>query len=141
MSLVSFIGPKPNLLDINNVNPPLRLEVSQPVLDGAAMAQIRNIANITSHKFRCFELDIVYPTAWGPDGIEACIAGLCSNAADAVRSGYNILLITDRKVDRETVAIPALLATSALHLHLLRSRLRSNTGLAAGRATCEESVC
>src|SRR3546814_441647 len=58
MSLVSFIGPKPNLLDINNVNPPLRLEVSQPVLDGAAMAQIRNIANITSHKFRCFELDI-----------------------------------------------------------------------------------
>src|SRR3546814_4393307 len=68
MSLVSFIGPNPNLLDINNVKPPLRLEVSQPVLDGAAMAQIRNSANITSHKFRCFELDIVSPTAWGPDG-------------------------------------------------------------------------
>jgi glutamate synthase (NADPH) large chain len=43
MSLVSFIGPKPNLLDINQVNPPMRLEVSQPVLDFADMAKLRNI--------------------------------------------------------------------------------------------------
>src|SRR5690606_10747361 len=61
MSLVSFIGPKPNLLDINNVNPPLRLEVAQPVLDHAAVAQIRNIADITGQKFRSKELDITYP--------------------------------------------------------------------------------
>ncbi|MGN6459403.1 MAG: glutamate synthase central domain-containing protein, partial [Achromobacter mucicolens] len=60
MSLVSFIGPKPNLLDINNVNPPLRLEVSQPVLDFAAMAQIRDIDQVTGKKFRSFELDITY---------------------------------------------------------------------------------
>ena len=51
MSLVSFIGPKPNLLDINNVNPPLRLEVTQPVLDFAAMAQIRDIDQVTAKKF------------------------------------------------------------------------------------------
>ena len=43
MSLVSFIGPKPNLLDINQVNPPMRLEVSQPVLDFADMAKLRDI--------------------------------------------------------------------------------------------------
>ena len=65
MSLVSFIGPKPNLLDINNVNPPLRLEVSQPVLDFAAMAQIRDIEQVTGKKFRSYELDITYPAAWG----------------------------------------------------------------------------
>ena len=138
MSLVSFIGPKPNLLDINNVNPPLRLEVSQPVLDFAAMAQIRNIAKITSDKFRCFELDITYPTAWGPDGIEACIAAICSNAADAVRSGYNILLLTDRNIDSERVAIPALLATSAVHLHLIRAGLRTNTGLVVETGSARE---
>ncbi|MBF6617974.1 MAG: glutamate synthase subunit alpha [Candidimonas sp.] len=138
MSLVSFIGPKPNLLDINNVNPPLRLEVAQPVLDFAAMAQIRNIAKITSDKFRSFELDITYPVAWGPDGIEACIAALCSNAADAVRSGYNILLITDRNVDSEHVAIPALLATSAIHLHLIRAGLRTNTGLVVETGSVRE---
>ena len=80
MSLVSFIGPKPNLLDINNVNPPLRLEVSQPVLDFAAMAQIRDIEQVTGKKFRSYELDITYPAAWGPEGIEARVAALCARA-------------------------------------------------------------
>ncbi|WP_233213805.1 glutamate synthase-related protein [Pollutimonas nitritireducens] len=138
MSLVSFIGPKPNLLDINNVNPPLRLEVTQPVLDSAAMAQIRNIEKITSNKFRSVELDITYPTEWGPDGIEACIASLCSNAADAVLSGYNILLISDRNIDSERVAIPALLATSAIHLHLIRAGLRTKTGLVVETGSARE---
>lgn len=138
MSLVSFIGPKPNLLDINNVNPPLRIEVTQPVLDFAAMAQIRNIEQITSNKFRSFEIDITYPVAWGRVGIEACIAGLCSNAADAVRSGYNILLITDRNIDSDRVAIPALLATSAIHLHLIRAGLRTKTGLVVESGSLRE---
>jgi len=138
MSLVSFIGPKPNLLDINNVNPPMRLEVAQPVLDFAAMAQIRNIEQITSHKFRLFELDITYPVAWGPEGIEACLASLCANAADAVRSGYNILLVTDRNMDEERVAIPALLATSAIHLHLIRTGLRTKAGLVVETGSVRE---
>lgn len=138
MSLVSFIGPKPNLLDINNVNPPQRIEVSQPVLDFAAMAQIRNIEKITHGKFRCYELDITYPAQWGPQGIEAYIASLCSNAADAVLSGYNILLITDRNVNAERVAIPALLATSAIHHHLIRAGLRTRTGLVVETGSARE---
>ena len=138
MSLVSFIGPKPNLLDINNVNPPLRLEVSQPVLDFAAMAQIRNIEQITGNKFRSIELDITYPVAWGADGIEACLAALCSNAADAVLSGYNILIVTDHKTDAERMAIPALLATSAIHLHLIREGLRTRTGLVVETGSARE---
>jgi len=138
MSLVSFIGPKPNLLDINNVNPPLRLEVSQPVLDFAAMAQIRNIEQITGNKFRSIELDITYPVAWGAQGIEACLAALCSNAADAVLSGYNILIVTDYKADAERVAIPALLATSAIHLHLIREGLRTRTGLVVETGSARE---
>jgi glutamate synthase (NADPH) large chain len=52
MSLVSFIGPKPNLLDINNINPPLRLEVSQPILDFEDMEKIRHIERYTDGKFR-----------------------------------------------------------------------------------------
>jgi glutamate synthase (NADPH/NADH) large chain len=138
MSLVSFIGPKPNLLDINNVNPPLRLEISQPLLDFAAMAQIRNIEQITSDKFRSYELDITYPTAWGPDGIAACIAARCAEAADAVQSGYNILIITDRNVNEERFPIPALLATSAIHLHLIRAGLRTKTGLIVETGSARE---
>lgn len=64
MSLVSFIGPRPNLLDINAVNPPLRLEVSQPVLDAGAMARLRQIEQHTG-KLRSCEIDITYPAPWG----------------------------------------------------------------------------
>lgn len=138
MSLVSFIGPKPNLLDINNVNPPLRLEVSQPVLDFAAMAQIRDIEQVTGKKFRSFELDITYPAAWGPEGIEARVAALCARAVDAVQSGYNILIVSDRLVDSERVAIPVLLATSAVHQHLIRAGLRTNTGLVVETGSARE---
>ena len=138
MSLVSFIGPKPNLLDINNVNPPLRLEVSQPVLDFAAMAQIRDIEQVTGKKFRSYELDITYPAAWGPEGIEARVAALCARAVDAVQSGYNILIVSDRLVDGERVAIPALLATSAVHQHLIRAGLRTNAGLVVETGSARE---
>ncbi|AZY54009.1 glutamate synthase-related protein [Bordetella avium] len=138
MSLVSFIGPKPNLLDINNVNPPLRLEVSQPVLDFAAMAQIRDIDQVTGKKFRSYELDITYPAAWGPEGIEARVAALCARAVDAVQSGYNILIVSDRLIDSERVAIPALLATSAVHQHLIRAGLRTNTGLVVETGSARE---
>ncbi len=68
MSLVSFIGPKPNLLDINQVNPPMRLEVSQPVLNFADMAKLRDIEKHTQGKFRSSTLDITYPLAWGHEG-------------------------------------------------------------------------
>ena len=138
MSLVSFIGPKPNLLDINNVNPPLRLEVSQPVLDFAAMAQIRDIEQVSGEKFRSYELDITYPIAWGAEGIEAYVAALCARAVDAVQSGYNILIVSDRLVDSERVAIPALLATSAVHQHLIRSGLRTATGLVVETGSARE---
>ena len=56
MSLVSFIGPKPNLLNTNDINPPIRLEVSQPVLTCAEIEKLRNIEKYTSNKFRSFEL-------------------------------------------------------------------------------------
>ncbi len=138
MSLVSFIGPKPNLLDTNNINPPLRLEVSQPVLDYADMAKLRNIDALTGGNFKSFELNICYPVAWGKEGIEARIASLCAKAVDAVEDGKNILIISDRKMDADHVAIPALLATSAIHLHLVRKGLRTSTGLVVETGSAKE---
>ncbi len=138
MSLVSFIGPKPNLLDLNNINPPMRLEVSQPVLNAADMAKIRDIARHTDSKFRSYELNICYPVEWGQEGIEARLASLCAEAVDAVRSGYNILIVSDRKIDKAQVAIPALLATSAIHLHLVKKGLRTSTGLVVETGSARE---
>ena len=90
MSLNSFIGPKPNLLDINQVNPPMRLEVSQPVLNFADMAKLRDIAKHTQGKFRSYTLDITYPLNWGREGVEAKLASLCAEAVDAILSLIHI---------------------------------------------------
>ncbi|HJW54035.1 MAG TPA: glutamate synthase-related protein, partial [Burkholderiaceae bacterium] len=139
MSLVSFVGPKPNLLDTNNINPPMRLEVSQPVLDYADIAKLRNISTHTGGKFKSHELNICYPVAWGKEGIEARLASLCAKAVDAVKSGHNILIISDRKVDADQVAIPALLATSAVHLHLVSKGLRTSTGLVVETGSARET--
>jgi glutamate synthase (NADPH/NADH) large chain/glutamate synthase (ferredoxin) len=92
MSLVSFVGPKPNLLDINQVNPPMRLEVAQPVLDFTDMAKLRDIERHTQGKFRSYTLDITYPLDWGHEGVEAKLASLCAEAVDAIKSGNNILI-------------------------------------------------
>ncbi|HEY5634010.1 MAG TPA: glutamate synthase-related protein [Burkholderiaceae bacterium] len=138
MSLVSFIGPKPNLLDLNNTNPPIRLEVSQPILDLDDMAQIRHIEHYTDNKFKSWELNICYPAAWGAEGIEARLASLAAEAEDAVRSGYNILIVSDRKVDADNVPIPALLATSAVHQHLVNRGLRTATGLVVETGSARE---
>jgi len=138
MSLVSFIGPKPNLLGIDELNPPLRLEVSQPVLDFYEMEKIRHIERYTGGKFKSCELDITYPVGWGKEAIEARLASLAAQAEDAVRSGYSIIVISDRLVDRDRVAIPALLALSAVHQHLVGKGLRTSTGLVVETGSARE---
>ena len=138
MSLVSFIGPRPNLLEINEINPPFRLEVSQPVLDFEGMAKIRNIARYTQNKFRSAELDICYPAEWGNEGVEARLASLCADAENAVLAGTNILIVSDRKLAADRVAIPALLALSAIHQHLVEKGLRTRTGLVVETGSARE---
>ncbi|MEG0114715.1 MAG: glutamate synthase-related protein, partial [Comamonas sp.] len=138
MSLVSFIGPKPNLLDINQVNPPLRLEVTQPVLDFANMVKLRNIRAHTAGKFSSAVLDITYPLVWGSEGVEARLASLCAQAVDAIKTGHNILIISDKGVSEDRVAIQALLALSAIHQHLIREGLRTACGLVVETGTARE---
>ncbi len=138
MSLVSFIGPKPNLLGIDEMNPPLRLEVSQPVLDFYEMEKIRHIERYTGGKFKSFELDITYPLAWGKEAIEARLASLAAQAEDAVRSGYSIIIVSDRLIDAERLAIPALLAVSVIHQHLVAKGLRTSTGLVVETGSARE---
>ncbi len=138
MSLVSFVGPKPNLLDINQVNPPMRLEVSQPVLDFQDMAKLRHIESMTQGKFKSATLDITYPVGWGHEGVEAKLASLCAEAVDHIRSGHNILIISDRAMNAGQVAIPAVLALSAVHQHLVKEGLRTSAGLVVETGSARE---
>jgi glutamate synthase (NADPH/NADH) large chain len=139
MSLVSFIGPKPNLLGINEINPPYRLEVTQPVLTFSDMAKLRQIAAFTDGKFLSAELDLCYPRAWGKEGVEARLASLCAEAEDAVHRGCSILIVSDRNLDHDKVAIPALLATSAVHQYLVTQGLRTRVGLVVESGAVRET--
>ena len=138
MSLTGFVGPRPDLLDINQVNPPLRLEVAQPILDFEGMARVAQIARISDGKFRSYTLDITYPVDWGAEGIEARLASLCAEAVDALRGGHNILIVSDRAQAATRVAMPALLAVSAIHQHLTARGLRTQTGLVVETGAARE---
>ena len=138
MSTAITIGPRPNLLDIDHTDPGQWLEVPQPVLTADDMEKIRHIDMFTGNYFRSEELDITYPAAWGTEGIEAAVASLCAHAEDALRLGYNLLIVTDRGVNAERVAIPALLAVGAVHQHLVRKGLRTSTGLVVETGSARE---
>src|SRR6059058_5289063 len=138
MSLVTFIGPRPNLLGIDETDPPMRLEAQKPILTAEEMEKIRHIELFTGAKFRSLELDICYPATWGAAGMEAALASLCAHAEDAIHLGYNILIISDRRVSAELMPIPALLATAAVHQHLVRKGLRTSTELVVETGSARE---
>ncbi len=138
MSLVTFIGPKPNLLGIDETNPPLRLEASQPVLTLTELAQLQNIAALTDNQYRSLVADITYPATQGKKGMGEAIEALCQAAEKSVKDGVNVLILSDRNVAADRIAIPALLATAAVHLHLVRAGLRTNTGLVVDTGSARE---
>jgi len=129
MSLVSFIGPRPNLLDLKGTSKLKRLEVSQPILDNERLEKIRKIGEIEDNDFRTVTLDITYGADAGPEGMEPALTRLCQGAEKAVGEGYNIIILSDRAASADAVPIPSLLATSAVHHHLIRKGLRTSVGL------------
>ncbi len=138
MSLTSFIGPKPNLLGFDETVPALRLEVHQPVLTNEDISRLRNIEQHTQGRYRSQILDITYPATLGVTGCEDTLKTLCVAADKAVADGYNVLILSDRAMSSERVAIPALVACSKVHLHLVRAGLRTSTGLVVDTGSARE---
>ena len=128
MSLVSMIGPRPNLLG-HHAGTHKRLETSQPVLTDADLAKIRGIHDAMDGAFRTQTIDISWPATEGAGGLERAIERICNQATEAVLADQNILILSDRAVSVERIAIPAALATAAVHHHLIRQGLRMQTGL------------
>jgi glutamate synthase (NADPH/NADH) large chain len=138
MSLVSFIGPRPNLLSPDSTEPVMRLEVSQPILTFEDMEKLRRASTFTQGHFKSDILSICYPAEWGAEGMEPALAQLCADAEDAVRKGTNIIILTDRDVSATLLPIPALLATAAVHHHLVRAGLRTRSGLVIETGSARE---
>jgi glutamate synthase (NADPH/NADH) large chain len=129
MSLVSFIGPRPNLLDLEGTSTLKRLEVHQPILTNDQIERLRSLDGARAAPFRTVTLDITYSADLGASGMAASLERLTELAEQGVRDGYNIIIVSDRAVSPERIPIPSLLATSAVHHHLIRKGLRTSVGL------------
>ena len=138
MSLVSLIGPRPNLLGMHSGGEHMRLEVSQPILTNKDLERIRTIETTTDGAFRTKTLDICYPAEQGAAGMAPALQALCGAAEKSVQEGFNILILSDRSVSADRVPIPALLATSAVHHHLVRAGLRTDSGLVVETGSARE---
>ena len=129
MSLVSIIGPRPNLLDMEGASTLKRLEVRQPILANEDLEKIREISQMSGDHFKSRTLDITFPAEHGADGMGWALDDLCERAEEEVRQGCNIIILSDRKAGADRIAVPALLGCAAVHHHLIRKGLRTSVGL------------
>ncbi|GHD11525.1 glutamate synthase large subunit [Tianweitania populi] len=128
MSLVSFIGPRPNIFDLEGSSRRKRLEVRQPILTNGDLEKIRSIGH-TEDRFDTKTIDFTYSVQEGAAGMKGAVERLCERAEAAVAGGYNIIVLSDRQIGPDRIAIPALLATAAVHHHLIRKGLRTSVGI------------
>ncbi|MDP7326051.1 MAG: glutamate synthase large subunit [Qipengyuania citrea] len=128
MSLLSMIGPRPNLLG-RDAGTHKRLEVSQPILTNEGLAKIRSVEVALDGAFRTATIDITWDASTGAEGLAMALKEMCWAATEAVLGDANILILSDRGQGPDRIPMPALLATAAVHHQLVRQGLRMQTGL------------
>jgi glutamate synthase (NADPH/NADH) large chain len=131
MSLVTLIGPRPNLLGLDDDGSARkRLEAHQPILTNEDLEKIRSIEKMPgAGDFRSVTLDATWPAGEGAAGLKPALDALCQEAQARVFEGFNILILSDRAMSPGRVAMPSLLVTSAVHHHLIREGQRTQVGL------------
>ncbi|QHI69369.1 glutamate synthase large subunit [Tichowtungia aerotolerans] len=103
-----------------------QLKLKQPILTNEMLAKIKKLDR---EGLKAVTLPMLYNVADGGDGLKAALAELCENASKAIKDGCTLLVLSDRGADKEKAPIPALLATGAVHHHLIRKLQRTQAGL------------
>lgn len=125
MSLECYIGPEGNLLApaAESVH---RLAIPHPILTNHQMA---NLKGINHRNWKCRVIDITYPVSEGIEGLRPALDRICAEARQAIRDGYSLIVLSDRKISAERVPISSLMATGTVHHHLVRHEERTQIGL------------
>ena len=134
MSLNSTVGPDGNTFEETPENCH-RLRIDHPILSNTELAKM---AAVREGAFEATPLSLLFDVEAGPDGLAQALDRLCREAVEAVDDGYNILILSDRGVDAKRVAIPALLAVSTVHQHLVTEGTRMQAGLVVETAEARE---
>nr|MBA3299797.1 glutamate synthase subunit alpha [Thermoleophilaceae bacterium] len=125
MSLQACVGPEINLLG-ETPDHCHQLVMSQPILRNFELEKLRQVDH---QVFEARTVDITWPVAQGPEGMEARLEEICQEASDWVNDGVTILILSDRNLGAERAALPSLLATAVVHHHLVRQGTRLRCGL------------
>jgi glutamate synthase (NADPH/NADH) large chain len=145
MSLLSFIGPRPNLLDPKSGQSQKLLEVDHPILTNLDIEKIKTIDKFTSNQLKSRTLNICYSKKSKPNlKIGSFLNDICDQAEQLiVNNDCNIIILSDRKLDKDNIAVPVLLATSSLHHFLIKKGLRTKVGLVieTGEARRVHDLC
>ncbi len=125
MSLSSGVGQEENLL-AESPEHAHQLAMSQPILRACELERLRQVDHSV---FWAHTVDITWPSQEGSEGLERALARICEEAEEVVEDGVTILILSDRRTAPGRTPIPALLATGAVHHHLVRAGTRLQTGL------------
>ncbi|HEX8914165.1 MAG TPA: glutamate synthase large subunit, partial [Humisphaera sp.] len=124
-SLITYLGREGNLLDESPKAAHL-VKLNQPILSNHDLEKLREVA---TGDLRAVTLPALFKVADGEAGLGRAVEALCAEAAKAVRDGASIVVLSDRGADRDNCPIPSLLATAAVHHHLIREGTRTQCGL------------
>jgi glutamate synthase (NADPH/NADH) large chain len=125
MSLATFVGNNGNLLEEDPMHCHT-VALKQPILTSKELEKIRSI---DTGIFQAKTLQTYFRADGKPDSLKRGLERLCRYAEDAVHDGFEVLILCDRAVDSDHAAIPSLLATAAVHHHLIRKGLRGQVGI------------
>ena len=125
MSLECFIGPERNLLEVTEEHAH-RLRVPHPILTNEELATLKHM---DFRGWRTQTIDITFPRADGQAGLSAALERICTETEAAISAGYSLVILSDRAVSHDRVALSALMACGAVHHHLVRHMKRTQIGL------------
>ncbi|MFP4223462.1 MAG: glutamate synthase large subunit [Phycisphaeraceae bacterium] len=138
MSLETCIGPEGNLLETVE-NQAHRLRLPQPILTNEELAAIKRM----DHRgWRAKTIDITYPVSEADpesaSGLRGALERICAEASEAIADGYQLIVLSDRAAGAERVALSSLIATGAVHHHLVRQHDRTKLGIVVESAEARE---
>ncbi len=125
MSLNTYIGREGNLLD-ETPKQCHTLKLRHPIISNWRLEKLRGVK---WGDFLATTLSALFPVSGGEQQLEKAVEDLCVRASAAVKSGYTILILSDRGVDAAHAPVPSLLALSAVHNHLIREKTRNQVAL------------
>lgn len=136
MSLMNYLGSQENILNKEISSNPF-VELNKPILTDLEMAKIKAFRN---ENFKTTTIPITFKYDNGVEGFKSALEKICERASNKIEEGYNVLVLSDKKVDAYEAAIPSLLAVSAVQHHLINKKTRTKVSIIVETGEARETT-